>query len=324
MRIHIQNPEGGDDFDISPAMWHEAAARAGRSGDTVSVGSTPADFAAAMAEAEGLVVIPGVLRKLLPLAAPKLQLILTPAAGVEKLAPFDWLPPGIQLVNNSGTHGPKTGQFALMALLMLAFRMPSFATQQREGVWNSIFTPTVDGRHVTVIGTGDLGAAAAAQARRQGMIATGVRTRAEPHPDFDRVVAVADLDSVLPTSEFLILACPLTPQTQGLMSRARLASLPKGAGLLNVGRGALLDQDALADLLDAGHLSGAIIDVTVPEPLPPGHRLWTTKNLSIVPHVSSDNPLTYNRDSLDIFMRNLAARAAGAAMPNLVDTARGY
>ncbi len=324
MRIHIQNPEGGDAFDISPAMWHAAAARAGRSGDSVSMGSTPAEFAAAMAEAEALVVIPGVLRKLLPLNAPHLKLILTPAAGVEKLAPFDWLPPGIALVNNSGTHGPKTGQFALMALLMLAFRLPTFATQQREQVWNSIFTPTLDGRHVTVIGTGDLGAAAASQARRMGMIATGVRTRAEPHPDFDRVIAVADLDSLLPTSEFLILAAPLTPQTQGLMSRARLSLLPKGAGLLNVGRGALLDQDALADLLDAGHLSGAIIDVTVPEPLPPGHRLWTTKNLTIVPHVSSDNPLTYNDDSLAIFMRNLAARDGGKVMPNLVDVARGY
>jgi phosphoglycerate dehydrogenase-like enzyme len=324
MKIHIQNPEGGDPFDISPEMWADAAARAGLSGHSVSVGSTPAEFATAMQTAEALVIIPGVLRKLLPLTAPKLELILTPAAGVEKLAPFDWLPPGIALVNNSGTHGPKTGQFALMALLMLAFRMPTFATQQRAEVWNSIFTPTVDGRHVTIIGTGDLGGAAAQQARRLGMIATGVRTKAEPHPDFDHIVAVADLDLVLPTSEFLILACPLTPATQGLMSRARLALLPPGAGLLNVGRGALLDQDALADLLDTGHLSGAIIDVTLPEPLPPGHRLWTTKNLSIVPHVSSDNPLTYNRDSLDIFMRNLAQRAAGQAMSNLVDPARGY
>jgi phosphoglycerate dehydrogenase-like enzyme len=324
MQIHIQNPEGGDDFDIDAAQWHAACTRAGRSGDSITVGSTPSAFAVAMQDAEVLVVIPAVLRKLLPLAAPKLKIILAPAAGVEKLAPFDWLPPGIALVNNSGTHGPKTGQFALMALLMLAFRMPSFATQQRAGVWKSIFTPTLDGRHVTIIGTGDLGAAAAQQARRMDMRVTGVRTRAEPHPDFDRVVAVADLDSVLPDSEFLILAAPLTPATAGMISRARLSLLPKDAGLLNVGRGALIDQEALADLLDSGHLSGAILDVTVPEPLPPGHRLWTTKNLVIVPHVSSDNPLTYNRDSLDIFMRNLAARDAGVAMPNLVDTARGY
>jgi phosphoglycerate dehydrogenase-like enzyme len=132
------------------------------------------------------------------------------------------------------------------------------------------------------------------------------------------------LDSVLPASEFLILACPLTPQTSGLFDRRRLALLPRGAGLLNIGRGPLLDQDALCDLLQSGHLSGAILDVTAPEPPPPGDRVWATPNLVLTPHVSADNPVTYNPDSLDLFFANLAAFRAGRPMPNRVDTSRGY
>jgi glyoxylate/hydroxypyruvate reductase A len=100
--------------------------------------------------------------------------------------------------------------------------------------------------------------------------------------------------------------------------------LPQGAAVVNVGRGALLDQEALADLLEAGELSGAVLDVFDPDPLPPGHRLWTTPNLLVTPHVSTDDPTTYNRASLDIFFANLQAWREGRSMPNRVDPRRGY
>ena len=86
---------------------------------------------------------------------------------------------------------------------------------------------------------------------------------------------------------------------------------------MNIGRGALLDQDALCDLLDNGHLSGAVLDVFTPEPIPPGHRLWTTRNLVISPHTAADNPATYNPRSLDIFLENLRAYRDGRPLPNV-------
>ena len=151
-----------------------------------------------------------------------------------------------------------------------------------------------------MIGTGIImGAPAARAARHFGAIATGVRTRAEPHPDFDRVVAVEALDSVLPETEFLVIACPLTAATRGMVDRRRLELLPRGAALVNIGRGPILEQAALCDLLDSGHLSGAVLDVFEKEPIPAGDRVWTTKNLVISPHVSVDDPETYNPDSLD-------------------------
>jgi phosphoglycerate dehydrogenase-like enzyme len=145
-----------------------------------------------------------------------------------------------------------------------------------------------------------------------------------PHPDFDRTIAVADIDQVLPESDFLLLACPLTDATRGLIDRRRLEMLPKGAGVVNMGRGGLMDQPALCDLLDAGHLGGAVLDVFTPEPIPVDDRTWTTRNLVVSPHTSVDDPLTYNPDSLDMLWVNLAAMRAGKAMPHRVDLERGY
>ena len=118
-----------------------------------------------------------------------------------------------------------------------------------------------------------------------------MRTNAAPHPDCDEVITAHELDRVLPTTDYLVLACPLTPATQGMLDRRRLGLLPRGAGVVNIGRGALLDQDALCDLLDSGHLSGAVLDVFTPEPLPEGHRMWTTPNVIISPHTSVDEPI---------------------------------
>ena len=326
MRIHIQNPPPDDLFVITRQQWQDAAARRPDSGQGHDISFADSDdgFARAIADAELLIGTPGTLKGRALAAAAKLKLVFVMAAGMDKLMPFDWLPPGVALLNNRGAHGPKMREFALMALTALNNRLPAYATQQRRQEWTGHFTTILRGKRCTVIGTGDLGGNAGAAARSQGMIATGVRTRAEPHPDFDRVVAIADLDRILPDSEFLILACPLLAATRNLMSRERLSRLPRGAKIINVGRGPLLDQDALCDLLDSGHLDGAVIDVTTPEPLPAGHRAWTTPNLMITPHVSADSPATYNPDSLDILLENLAARGRGEGMANQVDLTRGY
>jgi glyoxylate/hydroxypyruvate reductase A len=326
MRIHLQNPDNDPLFDFSRAMWEAAVARAADidTGHDVSIGVTPADFVSGMRDAEALVCDAGVIRALFPCVAPNLKLIFLTNAGLDTLAPFGWLPPGVALLNNRGTHAAKSGEFALMSILMLANRIPTMVTNQRQGLWRKLWGSVVGGRNVTIVGLGTLGGATAEHAARFGMRVVGVRAHPAPHPACERVVGTDAIEDVLPETDFLVLACPLTAATRGLMNRKRLECLPSGAGVVNIGRGELVDQDALCDLLDQDHLSGAVLDVFTPEPIPPGHRLWSTRNLIISPHTSADDPATYNPRSLDIFLDNLRAWREGRPLPNRFDIARGY
>jgi phosphoglycerate dehydrogenase-like enzyme len=326
MRIHIQNPVDDPLFLFSRDMWDSAAARASGIGvgHAVTIGDTDDDFAANIAEAEALITDVGVVAEKFPCSAPRLKMLFLTNAGLDGLAPFDWLPAGVALVNNAGVHAAKAGEFAIMSMLMLASRVPEMVTHQRAGRWQKLWGTTLSGRHVTIVGLGSLGGAAAMQASRFGMYVTGVRATGKPHPHCTEVIAVTDLDRSLARAEFLVLACPLTDATRGLINRERLQMLPHAAGVVNIGRGALIDQDALCDQLDQGHLSGAVLDVFTPEPIPPGHRLWNTPNLIISPHTSADDPITYNPRSLDLFFDNLRAWRDGKPMPNLFDPTRGY
>ena len=325
MRIHLQSKPSSTNLALTERNWADAKAGAGKSADghALSFGEDAAAFAAGMADAEVLVAHTAALTEGLP-KSPKLRLIYVTSAGLDKLAPFDWLPDGVALLNNRGTHATKAGEYGLMALLMLVNRMPALATAQREGQWAPVNGTALAGQHVVVAGLGALGGSTAVHAKQFGMRVTGVRTSVAPHPGCDRVVATADLDAVLGEADVLFLATPLTAATRGLLSRGRIAKLKKGAGVVNIGRGGLVEQEALLDALDAGHVGGAVLDVFDEEPIPPGHRLWTTRNLIITPHTSADDPATYNVRSLEILLENLRALRDGRALPNQFDIARGY
>ncbi len=326
MRIHVQNPPDDPLGPITPEVWARAAARAGADGvgHVVSFAADPAGYAAAIGEAEALLTDKDVLATLLPLRAPRLRMVFVANAGLDNLAPFDWLPQGVALLNNRGAHALKGGEFAIMAVLMLANRVPEMVTHQRAGRWHKLWGGVLGGRRMTVVGLGALGGAIAAQGTHFGLHVTGVRARPAPHPDCAAVIGPDALDAALPGTEFLVLACPLTPATRNLLDRRRVGLLPAGAGVVNIGRGPLLDQDALCDALDAGRLSGAVLDVFDPEPVPPGHRVWTTPNLIVSPHTSADDPGSYYPRSLDRFFEDLRALREGRSPPTRVDLARGY
>jgi glyoxylate/hydroxypyruvate reductase A len=330
MRIHIQNAPADPLFAITPRQWEEAAARAHESdaGHKLSFGETEAALGAAIAEAEAVIAPPAPLAALFPERghpdAPRLRLIFCTTAGVDGLAPFSRLPPTAVLVCNRGIHGEKAGEYAMMAILMLAMQIPALIAAERERRWEPRYTPTLAGRRLCVVGLGTLGGAAAHRAAFFGMRVTGVRRTGSGHPACQEVFPVAALDEALPDAEFLLLACPLTRETRGFIDRRRLGLLPEGAGVVNIGRGAVLDEEALADLLDAGRLGGAVLDVFAHEPLPPGHRLWRTRHLVVTPHISADDPTTYNARTLDRFFAALASLRRGESVPNAVDLARGY
>jgi phosphoglycerate dehydrogenase-like enzyme len=324
MRFLAMNDPGDNLFDLTPQQWNEACARAGEQGHEIRFGRSDEEFRSGMEWADILMAQTSTLHGRFPCHAPNLRMIFLLSAGVDKLQPFSALPPGIAVLNNSGVHSRKAGEYAIMALLMLNARLPEMIAQQRDQHWRMLFASSHTRNRVTVIGTGDMGAPAARAARHFGARVIGIRTRPEPHPDFDRILPVSDLDLALAETDYLVLAAPLTESTRNLIDRRRLALLPKGAGLVNIGRGAVLDEDAACDLLDSGHLGGAVLDVFHAEPIPKGHRLWTTRNLVISPHVSVDDPLTYNPDSFDILWANINLHRAGKPMTHQVDLTKGY
>jgi phosphoglycerate dehydrogenase-like enzyme len=328
MRIHIQNhPRQPAVFLVTPEHWAEAAARAGAvgQGHRVSFGASAVEFAAVAAEVEVLIAGPAALRHMLPALqpdhAPALRLIFSTAAGVDGLAAAE-VP--VPLANNRGAHAEKAAEFVTMALLMLANGMPDCIEDQKNRHWGQRFTRGLRGRRLTVLGLGAMGGAAAVQAAHFGMRVTGIRSTPQPHPACERVVGIEALDEVLPETEFLLLSCPLTPATRKILDRRRIGLLPRGAGVVNIGRGPLIEQDALCDALDAGALAGAILDVFDPEPVPSDDRIWTTRSTVMTPHVSVDDEVTYIPRSLDIFFANLAAFERGEPLVTPVDLSRGY
>jgi len=329
MRIHIQNhPRQPAVFLVTPEHWAEAVARAGAvgQGHAVSFGASEAEFAAVAAEVEVLIAGPAALKHLLPALqpdrAPALRLIFSTAAGVDGLPPAET--PPVPFANNRGAHAEKAGEFVIMALLMLANGMPECIEDQKNRHWGQRFTRGLRGRRLTVLGLGAMGGAAAEQAAHFGMKVTGIRATPQPHPACAQVLGMDSLDDVLPETEFLLLSCPLTPTTRKILDRRRIGLLPRGAGVVNIGRGPLIEQDALCDALDAGDLAGAILDVFDPEPVPAEDRIWTTKNTVMTPHVSVDDVVSYIPRSLDIFFANLAAFTRGEPLLTPVDFGRGY
>ena len=284
-----------------------------------------ADLDPAAAEAEIVFSKTKVLRENFPVpAAPHLKWVFVTSAGVETLLPLNWLPPGAVLVNCRGTHGEKAGEFALTAILMLSARIPYFVDRQREARWDPVFSTGARGKTVVVVGTGVMGVAAMGRAREVGLVVIGVNASGRPHPAADETMPVADLARVLPRADFLVITAPSIPSTQGLIGRRELDLMKPTAGLVNIARGHLVDQAALADKLTRGELAGAILDVFDREPLPPESPLWSTPNLIMTPHVSCDDAEAYTPLTLDVFFANLATYLAGEPMPNQVDPARGY
>jgi phosphoglycerate dehydrogenase-like enzyme len=255
--------------------------------------------------------------------APKLRWIQTTGAGVDHLLPLDWLPADIVLTNNSGPHGPKCEDFCTMALLALSARLPRLMDQQRERRWESLFTVPIAGKTCVVIGYGDLGQAAARAGKKLGLTVIAVNRSGKGAGPADRLVASSQADELLPLADFVIVTAPLTAETRDFMGRRRLALLRPEAGIVNVARAPLVDYTALEEVLRAGRLAGAILDVHDPEPLPSDSRLWSVPNLMLTPHISCDDP-RYVDMLLDAWAANLARLDSGEGLKNVVDRIRGY
>ena len=336
IKVHIKNNHHGPDtfpntpsgekvFTITRERFEAAAVHFAEVAEKleVMIDWDTDNFAASMATAEVLVAWDFPTENL-GRVAPRLKWIHIAAAGVNHLVPMDWLPGGVQLVNNKGVHAVKGGEFGLMAILMLNSAMPAMVSNQRKAVYDSLYSSPVAGKTVVIIGVGNIGKAVAGHAKALGLHVIGVTRHGQPVGGVDEIFPVAQLDAVLPRADFVFVVTPLTAETRNLVSRERLNLLKPGAGLVNIGRAAVVDYPALAEKLESGALSGAILDVFEEEPLPASSPFWHVPNLIVTPHISSDDGDLYVALTLKLFFENMRRYLNGEPLENQVRADLGY
>lgn len=326
LRVHIENTrKKAGIHQVTRELWAAACARHRALARRLDVteGWDGDILEDALADAVSVIGVPG-RRDNLKSRAPRLKWLHAMSAGVDGFQPFDWLPRGVTLTNNSGAHGVKAGQYMGMAYNLLNSRMAKITANQQQRRWEAVYTPNISGKTAVIVGLGDLGGAAARAARTLGLRVIGVRRSAQKHRDADRVVSYRQLERVLPQADFVVLAAPLTAETRGMLGAKQLDLLKPAAGVINIGRGPLLDTRALEKRLRSGRLGGAVLDVVDPEPLPEDHSLWHAPNLIITPHVSCDDGEHYIDISLDLWFENLALFLSGKTLKHRVDPKLGY
>jgi phosphoglycerate dehydrogenase-like enzyme len=327
VRVHVASLRSQSDvFWVTPERFAAAAARHPDVGPRVEVDfSWDFDgFAEAIADVDVLIGWRFPQDDLASLA-PRLKWIQLTGAGLEHLQPLDWLPRGVALTTNSGAHAPKAGEFAATAILMLNNNLPFFVTNQRDARWEKAFSTGIESKTLAIVGVGSMGGAAAQWAKqRLKMCVLGVRRSGRGHRYVDEMYRPNELDRILPRADFVLVTTPLTRETEGLIGKRAFSLMKHGAGIINMGRARVIDYDALVDNLRRGRLCGAILDVFDPEPLPAESRLWSTPNLVIVPHVSSDDADVYMDRTLDVFFDNVARFLSNRPLRNRVVRSRQY
>jgi phosphoglycerate dehydrogenase-like enzyme len=325
-RLHIKNNREGEEvFRITEERLNSARHRHGDIADKIEawLDWDLDHFEQKIRDADALVTwdLP---TENLAARAPKLRWIHVIGAGVEHLKPLTWIPEGVSLINSKGVHAAKAEEYATMALLSLNARLPALMTHQRAHRFKSLFTGRIAGKTLLVVGAGHMGEAVAHAAQKLGLKVIGIRRSGVAREGFDEMYGPEALDQLLGLADFVALTTPLTPETEGLIDARRLSLFKDGSGLINMSRGQVLDQDALSAALQCGKLSGAILDVTEPEPLPGDSPLWDQANLLITPHVSSDDLEEYTDLVLDVVFDNIRRDLAGEALKNIVDPDLGY
>ncbi|HVC76104.1 MAG TPA: D-2-hydroxyacid dehydrogenase [Candidatus Micrarchaeaceae archaeon] len=258
--------------------------------------------------------------------APRLRWVQSTSSGIGPLVERLGLAGSRLLITNAaGIHAQPLAEFVLLTALYFAKEMPQVNAWKEERHWERFCGREVFGSRMTLIGLGRVGSRIAELSSALGIEVTGHRrtTEGQTPPGVRRVVDAAGLDVVMPDTDILVIAAPDTPETVNLIDRRRLALLPANAVVVNVGRGSLIDEQAMIEMLQSGRLRGAGLDVFAKEPLPVDSPLWAMPNVIVSPHSAST--VVHENDRLvDLFIENLHRYLDGRPLVNVFDHARKY
>lgn len=266
-------------------------------------------------------------------AARRLRWVHTAAAGVGSALVGPFRDSNVLFTNSAGVHAIPIAEYVVAGVLHFLRGLDMAAEQQGRAEWDKarFVAPDaplreMDTVRALIVGTGGIGTATAVRLTALGARCTGVRRRVAlgAPAGFERVVTLDDMDAELPGHDVIVLAAPLTDATRQVLSADRLALLPREAIVVNVARGALLDEAALADRVARGHLRGAVLDVFMQEPLASTSPLWQLRSVLLTPHTSPVSPGRFWPRQMDLFLDNWSRYADGRPLRNLVDKGAGY
>jgi len=293
--------------------------RVPKRGVSVRIAATPSEAAGAIADAEILYAWkfpPHLYAK-----AGGLKWLQVMGAGVDwALVPE--LPRSVQVTRAPGVFGPWMAEYVLGWCSWVTQRMKVYRDAQRQRHWDDHVLPDrLGGKTMTIVGLGDIGRDIARMARGLGMRVLGVSRRGRPVREAARVYPVAAMARALREADFVVLLLPLTAETRGIIGSDALAVMKSTAWLINIARGAVVNEPALLEALEQKRIAGAVLDVFDREPLPPSHPLWRMDNVVVTPHISG--PSTPDAIA-PVFNDNLARYLAGRALRHVVDRRQGY
>ena len=260
---------------------------------------------------------PGLLASL-----PNLQLIVSLGAGIDHILRDPQLPPNVPILRLVDPHMTDAMcEYIALQVLRLHRRDVDYRAQQAAAEWREHPQKNAAERTVGILGFGTLGEAAGRTLRALGFDVAGWSRSAKEAPGFTTFAGTAGLDAVLARSEILVCLLPMTPETEGILNGDLFARLPRGAAIVNAGRGRHLVEADLLAALASGQLSAAVLDVFRDEPLPPAHPFWRHPRIVVTPHVAAE---THPPTAAAIIAAAIEDFAAGRPIPNLVDRERGY
>jgi phosphoglycerate dehydrogenase-like enzyme len=263
--------------------------------------------------------------------APRLKWVHSTAAAVGILPLKELAARNIAVTNSRGIQAATMAEFVIGGLLVISRRFHLMLEAQRERRWiqneltGDVWPWSLRGRRMTIVGMGTIGREVAQRAHAFGMRVTAIRRKiAEVHPAFvERIAGPGQLDDALRGCDVLVISAPSISETDRMISAERLALLDRGAIVINVARGKIIDEAALIAALRSGHLGGAVLDVFEHEPLEPQSPLWSLPNVIVSPHVSGVRPDHWD-DVMDLFSENLQRFERGEPLLNVVDVHAGY
>jgi phosphoglycerate dehydrogenase-like enzyme len=264
--------------------------------------------------------------------APNLKWVQLTSAGADRLIDSKLVRSGRVFVTTaSGIHAVPIGEYVIGAMIAFAKGFPRAFRGQQQNAWRPYLATELEGATVGILGLGAIGRHVAMLARGFGMRVIATRRSQQKRSSgadagerfVDEMFARDEIPALLGESDYVVVAVPLTEESRHLVGEAELRAMKPTAVIVNIARGAVIDQPALIKALKAGQIGGAALDVTDPEPLPADSELWSLENVMITPHISGGTPKYMDR-AIELFCDNLRRYLTGETLRNVVDASRGY